>query len=228
MRLSPATARAAVSFRGHTVDLTGQPDPFAKLDPAVRRAVRKAERSGLEFRPLTTREAMLDFYRLHVQTRKRHGLPPQPISFFLNIQKYIFEKGMGFAGLALSGNRPVAAAVFFHQGAKAIFKFGASDREFQALRPNNLAMWHGMRFLASHGIKHVHLGRTSLHNEGLRRFKLGWGATENLIEYAKYSPAANTWLTSADRVAGFHNAVFSRLPLAINRLMGSLIYPHLD
>jgi lipid II:glycine glycyltransferase (peptidoglycan interpeptide bridge formation enzyme) len=171
---------------------------------------------------------MLEYYRLHAQTRRRHGLPPQPVSFFLNIQEQIMEKGLGFISLVLSGSIGVAAAMFFHQGTTGIYKFGASDRSFQALRPNNLAMWNGMKFLAESGIKILHMGRTSLQNEGLRRFKLGWGASESMIEYFKFNTATQSWLASADQAAGFHNAIFSKLPLSINRLMGTLIYPHLD
>jgi hypothetical protein len=227
-RVAPASAKPAVAFYGHSVKLGGTEDLFASVHASVRRAIRKAEQSALEVRVTRTRAAMLEYYRLHAQTRRRHGLPPQPVSFFLNIQEQIMEKGLGFISLVLSGSIGVAAAMFFHQGTTGIYKFGASDRSFQALRPNNLAMWNGMKFLAESGIKILHMGRTSLQNEGLRRFKLGWGASESMIEYFKFNTATQSWLASADQAAGFHNAIFSKLPLSINRLMGTLIYPHLD
>jgi hypothetical protein len=227
-QVAPPATKPAVAFYGHAVNLERGQDRFGSLDGAVRRAIRKAERSALEVRADGTRAAMMEFYRLHTQTRRRHGLPPQPVSFFLNIHKHIIEKGLGFVSLVLSGSRAVAAAVFFHQGAKAIFKFGASDQAYQELRPNNLAMWHGMNFLAESGTRVVHLGRTSMQNEGLRRFKLGWAAKESVIEYFKFETATSTWSVSADHVTGMHNEIFSRLPLSINRLMGTLIYPHLD
>ena len=31
-----------------------------------------------------------------------------------------------------------------------------------------------------------------------------------------------------DHASGFHNTLFARLPLALNRLMGAMLYPHLD
>jgi hypothetical protein len=74
----------------------------------------------------------------------------------------------------------------------------------------------------------LHFGRTSLANEGLRRFKLTWGTQEEKIEYLKFDSVAGAWATGRDAASGFHTEVFSRLPLALNSLAGALIYPHLD
>src|SRR5205823_295553 len=116
-------------------------------------------------------------------TRKRHGLPPQPVSFFLNIYEEVIKAGLGFLVMAKSGSRPVAAAVFFHHGKSAVYKFGASDESFQELRGNNLVMWEAIQSLARRGFKTLHFGRTSPANAGLRRFKLAWGTTEETISY---------------------------------------------
>ena len=37
-------------------------------------------------------EAVRIFYSLQCQTRKKHGLPPQPFKFFLNIHKHILSQ----------------------------------------------------------------------------------------------------------------------------------------
>jgi len=226
--VAPAGATPSVAFYAHSVKLGATENLFTSLDPAVRRAVRKAEKSGIEATIAGSRAAMLDFYRLHVRTRRRHGLPPQPISFFVNIQEQVFEKGLGFISMVRAGGTAVAAAVFLCHGKKAIYKYGASDEAYQSARPNNLAMWHGMRHLAGNGYETLHMGRTSLDNDGLRQYKLGWGAEESRLEYFKYDTAAAAWTTSGDRVSGIHNVVFGRLPLSINRVLGRLIYPHLD
>ena len=74
----------------------------------------------------------------------------------------------------------------------------------------------------------LHMGRTSLKNEGLRQFKLGWGAEGKHIEYYQIRCRDGDMVNIPATVSGFHNAVFSEFPLLVNRLMGSLIYPHLD
>jgi lipid II:glycine glycyltransferase (peptidoglycan interpeptide bridge formation enzyme) len=224
-----AATPAAVKFYGHTLDLRGGPeDLFTRVKSSARRALRKAERSGLSVQVARTKQAIVEFYRLHVRTRRRHGLPPQPVSFFLNIYDEIIKLGLGFVVIASSGSHPVAAAVFFLFGNTAVYKFGASDERRQDLRGNNMVIWEGIRFLAQNGAEALHFGRTSLENDGLRRFKLTWGTKEETIEYLKFDPVAGTWVTRRDSASGFHEAIFGRLPSALNRLAGAIIYPHLD
>src|ERR1700693_5660710 len=176
------SAKPAVAFYGHTLDLrNGEEALLARLKSSVRRALRKAERSDLTIEVSRTREATLEFYRLHTQTSRRHGLPPQPESFFLNIYEEIIKSGLGFIVLASSGSRPVAGAIFFHLGKKAVYKFGASDEAGQEARGNNRIMWEAIRFLVRAGAESLHFGRTSLGNDGLRRFKLTWGTEEETI-----------------------------------------------
>ena len=224
-----ASERHSVAYYGHTLDLrAGSASLFAGLSSSARRAIRKARRGDLNVQVLQSEEAIREFYRLHGRTRRRHGLPPQPKSFFLNIHREVIKPGLGFVVLASKGTRTIAAAVFFHLGKKAVYKFGASDERSQDLRGNSLVMWNAIEFLAHKGFETLHLGRTSMENEGLRRFKLAWGTKEELIEYFRFDTRVNEWIAARDNVSGLHNAVFARLPLAVNRLMGAMIYPHLD
>lgn len=225
----PASAIPCEQFYGHRLSLGDSSEEVAsRFESPVRRAIRKAEKSGLDVEVTTKREAILEFYRLHTRTRRRHGVPPQSLSFFLNIYEEIMKTGQGFVVLARSGARCVAAAVFFQFGQSAIYKFGASDEAFQELRGNNLVMWEAIKLLIRDGFKMLHFGRTSPENDGLRRFKSGWGAQEEAIQYSRFDIEGKTWKNSGVNASGFHNHVFRRLPLALNRLAGCLIYPHLD
>jgi CelD/BcsL family acetyltransferase involved in cellulose biosynthesis len=221
--------RSALTFHGHSLDLRGGAEAsFVKFASPVKRAIRKAEQSGLSVRLSTSEAAMRDFYRLHARTRRRHGLPPQPFSFFSNIHSEVIKPGLGFVVLAENASKAVAGAVFFYTATTAVFKFAASDERYSHLRPNNLVMWQAIQELSRRDIGTLHLGRTSRGDEGLRRFKLGWGAVEEPINYFRFDVRANRWTTTTDKASGTHNAIFSRLPLAINRLIGAVIYPHLD
>ncbi len=223
-------ARSATKFFGHTLDLrSGAQELTTHFTSPVRRAIRKAERSDVSAVVVRNRPAIGDFYRLHVQTRRRHGLPPQPVSFFLNIYEHIINRGLGFIVLAQHGPRPIAAAIFFRFGRNALYKYGASDKRFQALRANNLVMWQGIQFLAHNGAEKLHFGRTEQENEGLRRFKLSWNTQEETIDYFRVDPSGRQCLAPArSHDSGLHKKVFGRLPLMFNRLAGSMIYPHLD
>ena len=225
----PSAAVAAEKFYGHKLDLTiGTENLFTRLQSTLRRALRKAQKSGLAVEVAENEKAVMDFYRLHVRTRRRHGLPPQPFSFFRNVQKEIIERDLGFVVVGKQGMTPVAAAVFFHSGNEALFKFGASDERTQEFRGNNLVMWEGIKHLIGKGLKTLHFGRTSIDNEGLRRFKLSWQAQEEAIEYFRFALKAKTWLNSRRNASGFHNHIFRRLPPVVNQMAGALIYPHLD
>jgi hypothetical protein len=220
---------SAVEYLGHTLDLRQSAESlFAGFSSSVRRAIRKAEESKLGVEISRSRESVTEFYRLHVQTRRRHGLPPQPRSFFGNVFDEVIKRGSGFVVRASLESRSVAAAIFFQFGRAAVYKFGASESASQAFRGNNLVMWEAIRFLARNGCESLHFGRTSRANGGLRRFKLGWGTNEKLIRYFQWDTVAGTWVGRCDHSKGPHNAFFANMPLAINRLAGALLYPHLD
>jgi hypothetical protein len=229
-RLGPGCpARPSLVFHAHSLDLrVNSTTLFQRFSSSVRRAIRKAEQSGLRFELSVSEEGIGDFYRLHVRTRRRHGLPPQPFSFFRNVHQHVVKPGLGFVALARSGSRPVAAAVFFHLGRNAIYKFGASDERYQDSRPNNLVMWDAIQKLSDAKVEILHFGRTSLENEGLRRFKSSWGTIERSLEYFRFDVTSNCWTSTKDKSSGIHNALFKRLPLMANRLIGAAIYPHLD
>ena len=225
----PASATPSVQFLQHDLDLTQGPEKLiAAYAPSVRRALRKGEGSGLTIEISSSAEAIRAYFQLHVQTRQRHGAPPQPWAFFKNLHRFVLGKGLGFVVLAKHGAQPVAGAVFLHSGQNATYKFGAADLRFQHARPSNLVMAAGIRHLAMHGFTHLDFGRTSLANQGLRRFKRSWGARETSTSYFRYDLRHQRWSTAIDRAAGASNALFRRLPTTLNRMIGAFLYRHLD
>jgi hypothetical protein len=225
----PAAVAVSESYYGHFLDLKiGRDALISNFSSSVQRAVRKAERSGLSVRIQSDEDAMATFYKLHVRTRRRHGVPPQPQSFFDNIQRHLIGNGHGFIVIVEGQKRRLAAAIFFKFGRHAIYKFGASDERLQELRANNLAMSEGIKNLADAGAEILHFGRTEKENEGLRRFKLSWGATEEEIRYARFEVESGAWKDARPAGSGFHKHVFRALPASLNRLAGAIIYPHLD
>jgi hypothetical protein len=218
---------ASVMFYGHSLGLEADEKVmFESMDGSVRRAVRKAEHEGVTVEVLQSLEAVREFYRLQCLTRKRHGLPPQPWLFFVNIHRHILSQNLGVVALASHGGRKIAASVYFFLGGRAIYKYGASDFTQQHLRGPNLVMWEAMKWLVRQGATQLNLGKTSLANEGLRRFKLNLGAHEERVGYVKYDLRQGRFVTEADGVEGWHNAIFRGLPVWASRAAGSLLYRH--
>ena len=221
-------APASLAFYGHTVELRqNEEDMFGRLESSVRRAIRKAEKSGVTVVISRNLNAVKDFYALQCLTRRKHGLPPQPFSFFRNIFDQILSNNLGMIAVASHQHRPIAASVYFQLGERAVYKYGASDEAFQHLRGPNLVMWEALKWFTRNGATSLHMGRTSLANDGLRRFKLGWGAAEQKIEYVKCNLRQGGFLIETDATAGWHIRVFNYLPLALSRLLGAVLYRHI-
>jgi len=218
----------SLRFYEHSVDLTQSEAVLsARCDSAMRRSIRRAEREGIRIQASAAPQAVETYYRLHQLTRKKHGLPPQPASFFRNIGQSIIQSGGGAVFLALRENLPVAGALFFHFGTHSVYKFGASDPRYQELRPNNLLMWQAMIRMKEKGAKTLSFGRTSIDQEGLRRFKSGFGSSEHLIYYIKYCYHSSDFVVESDHSSGLHAALFRHCPAPVARGVGTVLYPHI-
>jgi len=216
---------ASVCFFNHTVTLeSGDKAQLAACESSVRRCLRQSQSGPLTITVGANSEMLAEYFRLHCITRRRQGAPPQPKQFFLNIQQDLISQGLGYFVLASLDSKAIAGAVFLHQGRKAVYKFGASDLSLQQLRPNHGVMWTGIRHAARLGCTSMDLGRTSMENEGLRRFKRGWGATEVRQVYHCIDTKLNRWRSLPDRTTGWQTHLFHRLPLWVSRWIGRLVY----
>ena len=204
---------------------------FSKLRDSTRRNMQKAIREGVEVHHLQTRRAVDLFYSLHCKTRRRHGLPPQPVRFFDLIREILLETGLGFVSLARFEKQWIAGAVYFRFGSQSVYKFGASDPSFQHLRANNLLMWEAIRGLRNAGATKLSLGRTDTHDAGLLQFKRGWGGVEIRLPYHRVglrtqSGGRKPRIRNLDSAAGLSHQVVRRLPLSVLRLLGRVLYRH--
>ena len=219
---------ASAEYLTHELDLTpGEEALFSGYRSNVQRNIRKAQKRGISVASDPTPGGVREFCRLNCLTRKEHGLPPQPDRFFENLRAHVLEKGFGTLLLARHEGRVVAGAVFLHFAGKAVYKYGASDRNYQELRPNNLVFREGIRELCGKGVRTLSFGRTDLHHEGLRQFKLSWGAAEKTLQYVTYDMPSKSYLSSRK----FHPTIpwestMSKLPMPLLRLIGRVAYRH--
>lgn len=220
-------APPSLTYHGHKLKLSTDTDSmFNRFESSVRRALRKSEKNEMRVEFSQSLPAISEYYVLHCQTRKEHGLPPQPFNFFRNLHEHILANNLGVVVTARLQHRAVASAIFFHHGRRAIYKFGASLKAALDARANNLVMWAAIKWLAARGVEELSFGRTSLHNEGLRRYKLGWGTEEYPIHYYKYDLRKDALVSGTDAAAGWHNALFRALPVSLARCAGKILYKH--
>jgi hypothetical protein len=226
--VAPLLAKAK-TFVGHVVDLNMDSDQLSRnLSTSVRRNIQKAIESGITVKSSRSMEAIQAFYTLHAQTRKRHGLPPQPANFFKNLHAEMVETGMGEVFLAFWNSKPIAAAVYLFTGKQAVYKYGASDSRYWNLRANHILMWKAMKALREKRMETLHLGRSAMDNAGLIRFKASWGAKAIPISYIRYLTRSRSWTGLDAEKSHKVRSVFGRLPLIANQFLGNILYPHLD
>jgi CelD/BcsL family acetyltransferase involved in cellulose biosynthesis len=207
----------------HTLELSADSESVARgISKHHRRNIRRAEQSDLRLRFGTGVRDMAVFYRLHLLTRQRQGVPVQPWHFFESLALMLEREHLGYIALVYRDEAPVAAAVFMTWQRVLIYKYGASDPEFWELRPNNFLFWQAIRWGCEHGFGLFDWGRTDLDNSGLREFKSGWGAREEQLVYsviADRPPAAGSG--RAERAMA---TVIRRSPTWVCRAMGEVLY----
>ncbi len=211
----------------HSLKLTiGEDELHKNLSSNTKRNIKKSVREGVSVDISNSRKALEEFYMMNCITRKKHGLPPQPKLFFDNLFKYVLSPEKGFIAIGNYKSKSIAGAVYLLYGQKAIYKFGASDMQYQHLRANNLVMWEAIKYCVKNGYRDFCFGRTEPNNEGLRKFKLGWGTKEEVLNIYRYDIKKNDFVEIQTKTTGLHNKIFNSAPLPLLKFFGSLTYRH--
>lgn len=207
----------------HTLSLSADPgEVFDKFKSMHRRNVRRAQRSNLEIDFGRSAKDMHTFYRLHLQTRRRLGVPIQPRRFFSLLTTRLLAGGMGFVVSARLRQTPIAAAVFLHWNGALIYKYGASDPRFWELRPNNQLFWAAIQWGCEQGFRTLDWGRSDTEDVGLRAFKSGWGATEEPLTYASIgSPRSGA---ARGKLQSTLSSIVRRSPAWVCQVLGEVLY----
>jgi CelD/BcsL family acetyltransferase involved in cellulose biosynthesis len=191
----------------------------------VVRNVKKARKEGLEFELGRDRAALDGFYRLHLLTRRKLGVPTQPKRFIRRFER-LFEGGLGFVGTVRDEGVAVAAGVFLACDGTLTYKYGASDPAALGKRPNHLLHAEAIRWGCENGQSLYDMGRSDLDNEGLRTFKSTWGASELDLAYTYLGapvPSESDEHGARERLI---EKTIQRSPAFVGRVAGELLYRH--
>jgi hypothetical protein len=211
------------SYFLHKLDL--RPDEkelFAGLHHScVRRKIHRAQREALRCDQGTS--LLPQFYKLMQMTRRRHGLPPQPLKWFRSLADSFGDRLK--IRIASKGDIPVAGILTLSHRKTMIYKYACSDARFQSLGGNALLLWKTICEAKAEGFEELDLGRSYMSDAGLVAFKERWGAARSMLTYQRYpvvahKPAA-AWTTRAMmRMA-------SMAPNTVLTLAGDLLYRHM-
>jgi CelD/BcsL family acetyltransferase involved in cellulose biosynthesis len=217
--------RPATVGTRHLLDLdAGAEALWSGLRSTYRRNVRTAGRAGLRVRFSRGRADLDVFYRLHLETRRRQGVPVQPRRFLAALWRHLVEPSLGMAAIAeTQAGEPVAAAVLLGWNRTLVQKFQASDAAHWQLRPNQLLIWAAIEWACQQGWHAFDFGRSDADHESLQHFKAGWGAKEVPLRYTVEGSMGSS-VGGGGRLGGVLRQVIRRSPAVVCRALGGALY----
>jgi lipid II:glycine glycyltransferase (peptidoglycan interpeptide bridge formation enzyme) len=221
--------RTEISYAFHQLDLASDLDclfsDFHKS--SIQRKIKKAQ-IEIAYREGATEEFLDQFYELFKQTRKRHGVPPPPKRWFLNLMQS-FGDALKIR-VAYKDGRAVAAMLTLRQKDTLVYKYGASDPQYHRFGAMHLLYWKAIQDAKSLGLQKFDFGRTDADQTGLITFKSRWGAKTSWLTYSRYAvngPSTHFFDLSITKwkpkVAKY---IISRLPYPLVSKIGQQLYKH--
>jgi Acetyltransferase (GNAT) domain len=189
----------------------------------IQRKIRRAEREGLVYDEGVSNELVREFYRLFVLTRRRHGLPPQPLAWFFNLRDALGD-ALKVRMISKAG-KSIASIVTAQYKQRLVYKYGASDAQFHKLGPMPLLFWRTIQEAKQLALCEFDLGRSDLTGRGLIAFKDHLGASCSVLGYYRY-PASPDIVARLGRT-GLVPRLCTYLPTSLMRVAGSILYRHI-
>ena len=153
---------------------------YNKFDYQVKKAVKKAEKEGIEVFKDTSLESIKNkFYPLYARyIKKRHGTPPYSLEYFLNCYKYAPENIKIF--FAEKDQKIIAALWGFLSDKRIQISYNPSLKEYFLQRPNDFLHAKFIEWGCQNNFQYFDFG--SARYPGQINFKKKWG-----VEFSEYS-----------------------------------------
>jgi lipid II:glycine glycyltransferase (peptidoglycan interpeptide bridge formation enzyme) len=214
------------AFYLHSLDLRPSLDELFRSfhKDCVQRKIKRAGREGLSYDAGNSDSLLEEFYGLLIQTRKRQGLPPQPLEWFRNLIACFGDRVQ--IRIASKNRSAVAGIITLIHKKALVYKYGCSDRRFNNLGGTQLLFWNAIQEARKDQLLVLDLGRSDAENSGLIKFKDRWGAERSPLLYFRCalrpsSRVGRTWQLNLAR------HVFSHVPSPFLAAVGRLLYRHI-
>ena len=151
---------------------------FERFDRRVRNSLRRGLRQGkVTIDEVTKLDDLATFYALLTQSAHAKGFAVAEQSLFEHTFDLLSPKGMVKFILARVEGVPAAAYVKLVYKGEIYSWYGGVDRAFRSYRPNELLLWHVIKWGADHGYQVYDFGGSGIQEEGadLSAFKGKFG-----------------------------------------------------
>ena len=222
----PGGLTANGEYCQHMLDLTGdEAELFGRFHHSnTQRAIRRAEREGLTYEAGTSAPLLEGFYRLLRMTRRRHGLPPQPFTWFQNLVTALGDRLA--IHVASKEGQPIASMLTLSFRKTMVYRYGGSDAAQHRLGGIQFLFWRVIRDSRARGFAELDLGRSDIDQPGLIAFKDHLGATQSRLTYYR-APARSNAMAPAPWMSRAVRGLFAHLPNSTLDMAGRLLYRHL-
>ena len=171
--------------------------------------IRLAERKGVTVNLDCTRDDLPAFYALLKETAARDGFLVRGRKYFEDMWDMLVPPGYMRLALTYYEGKPIAGAIAYLFGDKAMYTYGASSNEHRNVMPNHLMQWKLIQWAAESGCKWYDFRGVSPrkqpdgddHLAGLNRFKEGFSPrfVEYIGEYDMVLSPSYYWLWNVAR-----------------------------
>ncbi len=218
--------RESKSFYFHKLDLRPNFDEIFRTfhKDCVQRKIERAGREKLTYDEGRSDLLVTQFYRLLLMTRRRHGLPAQPIKWFRNILDCLGDKAK--VRVAFQGGHPIAGILTLRYKRALVYKYGCSDRRFSSLGGTQLLLWNAIQEAKNDQLCEFDMGRSDCGNAGLVAFKDRWGAARTDLVYLRY-PASHPHSVAEASQSRISRFAWSHAPSGMLAAAGRAFYRHM-
>lgn len=218
-------------FKHHFLVLSEPLDEIQKRlhKTCVRRVLNRCRRTGLKLRVAEDANGVLLFYQFYLLTRKRLGLPPQPLQFFQELWDQFAPAQKIRILHALWEGKPIASILLFCFRKRMSWEAVGVAPSYSHLHPNHFLLWEAIQMAHREGFEIFDLGRTSSQNLGLMQFKDRWGTVVADLAQAVSPSYESRALICRDNTLAYRTLrnLIPLLPLRLVRQLGDLCYKHL-
>lgn len=189
---------------------------------SVQRKIRRAEREALRYEEGTSEALLHHFYKLMIITRRRQGLPPQPLNWFRSVVTCLGKDAQ--IRVAFKGQIPVASIFTLTTKKSLIYKYGCSDSNFTNLGGTAMLFWNAIQQAKTNGLEELDMGRSEIANTGLITFKEHWGAERSAVNYWRY-PFKSAY-SNPEHLIKYAKKLISVAPDRALVMLGDFLYRH--
>ncbi len=155
----------------------GEEGLWRRMNRTARKNVRKAEREGVQVRPVQEREEVRVCYGFLEEVYARARVPLAPPELFLAVFDVLVPRGMAYFWLAYHRGRPIATRVTLAYRGRLVDWYGGATASARHVRPDDFLVWHVLRWGVRAGYKVFDFGGAGHpdSHHGIRAFKAKFG-----------------------------------------------------